>query len=170
MIGLAYTTVAPTVCLIIGHFSSAQPERRNNVLRSAARRHRALDAAISRQLDLPLLRWRRGLGRGGRHAEKPILTLSAIAFVPLSPPTGREPPDLLMPLCGPEPRTPLPLGRGEGELPTARLEVYGQREAPQSQCQALSFACLLQTNSQPVRHSCILSLLCPTPKPVASCD
>ena len=33
----------------------------------------------------PLLLWRRGLGRGGRHAGKPLLPLSAIAFLPLSP-------------------------------------------------------------------------------------
>jgi hypothetical protein len=37
------------------------------------------------RLDLPLLLWRRGSGRGGRHFGKSLLPLSATAFVPLSP-------------------------------------------------------------------------------------
>src|ERR1019366_9346431 len=41
-----------------------------------------LDNATSRR---PLLLWRRGVGRGVRHAGKPLLALSAMAFVPLSP-------------------------------------------------------------------------------------
>ena len=44
-----------------------------------------LDTAPSRRLDLPLLLWRRGLGRGSRHAWTPMLPVSAIEFVPLSP-------------------------------------------------------------------------------------
>ena len=46
---------------------------------------RALDTATSRRLGLPLLLWRRGLGRGGRHISSQPLSLSATVFVPLSP-------------------------------------------------------------------------------------
>src|ERR1035441_5033670 len=42
-----------------------------------------LDTATSRRPHLPRLLWRRGLGRGGRHAAR--LPLSANAFVPLFP-------------------------------------------------------------------------------------
>src|ERR1035441_10894584 len=49
----------------------------------AGRAH--LDTATSRRLDLPLLLWRRGPGRGGRHTGKPLLYSSAPPFVPLSP-------------------------------------------------------------------------------------
>ena len=43
------------------------------------------DTAASRRVHLPLLLWRRGRGRGGRHAGKLLLPSSAFAFVPLSP-------------------------------------------------------------------------------------
>ena len=43
------------------------------------------DIATNRRFDLPLLLWRRGPGRGGRHTGKPLLHSSAIMFVPLSP-------------------------------------------------------------------------------------
>src|ERR1035437_9306111 len=65
-----------------------------------------LDTATSRRLDLPLLLWTRGVGRGGRHAGKPLLPLSAIAFVPLSPTPSPHPSP------NPSPRTPRG-GRGK---------------------------------------------------------
>src|ERR1022692_2755321 len=37
----------------------------------------ALDTATNRRLDLPLLLWRRGSGRGGRHVGKPLIPSSA---------------------------------------------------------------------------------------------
>ena len=44
-----------------------------------------LGTATSRRLGLPLRLWRRGAGRGGRHVGKPLLRVSVIVFVPLSP-------------------------------------------------------------------------------------
>src|ERR1017187_9134856 len=44
-----------------------------------------LDTATKRRLGLPLLLWRRGVGRGGRHTGRQPAPLSATAFVPLSP-------------------------------------------------------------------------------------
>src|ERR1035441_9039010 len=38
---------------------------------------RGAHAATSRRFDLPLLLWRRGSGRGGRHAGKPLLPSTA---------------------------------------------------------------------------------------------
>ena len=164
-----------------GHFAPTQPEWKRYALLFTARCHQALDGASSRHLDLPLFRSRKGMGseypewkfelwpldppplppsapfppsrgrgkgrggrpsrmgswKGGRHAEKPMLTLPAIAFVPHFP--------TLYP----------PAGDGRN---------------PERQCQATAVSCRLQTNSRPARYSCILALLCPIPKPVASCD
>ena len=61
--------------------AAARPHASTAATMNHARTH--LDTATNRRLDLPLLLWRRGVGRGGRHAGKPLLTLSAIAFVPL---------------------------------------------------------------------------------------
>jgi len=58
--------------------------------RCASRCLAHLDTATSRRLGLPLLLWRRGLGRGGRHAGRQLLPLSATAFVPLSPRSAGE--------------------------------------------------------------------------------
>src|ERR1035437_2036895 len=75
-----------------------------------------LDTATSRRLDLPLLLWRRGVGRGGRHAGKPLLPLSAIAFVPLSP--------TLSPTLSPR------SAGGEREKPPVAVSRYAQTALP----------------------------------------
>ena len=68
-----------------------------------------LDTATSRRLGLPLLLWRRGLGRGGRHPGRQPLPSSATASVPLSPTLsprsagGERTPRHFDALCAPEP-------------------------------------------------------------------
>ena len=59
----------------------------NKLQRASAQRplREHLDIAANRRLDLPLLLWRRGSRRGGRHSGKPFLPLFATAFVPLFP-------------------------------------------------------------------------------------
>src|SRR6266516_743756 len=53
---------------------------------SGVRADRAhLDTATSPRPDLPLLLWRRGLGRGGRPVGKPLPPRSANPSMPLSP-------------------------------------------------------------------------------------
>src|ERR1019366_6220627 len=78
-----------------------------------------LDTATSRRLGLPLLLWRRGPGRGGRHAGRQLLPLSATAFVPsptLSPRSAvgeRENRAVAMSRCAPS-RLSRP-GAGSGQ-------------------------------------------------------
>ena len=100
---------------------SARPGSARNILGvQSARAH--LDTATSARVDLPLLLGRRGAGRGGRHAGKPLPS-PLIAFVPppRAPLAGREHPDYLTrfaPLSfqaktDPSPR-PSPLRKGRG--------------------------------------------------------
>ena len=82
-------------------------------------------SGTSPRLDLPLLLWRRGSGRGVRLARKPLLSTPAIALCP-SPRAslaGRERPDHLTRFAPLNPRTktdpsphPSPLGKGRGGL------------------------------------------------------